>query len=358
MAEESRGLARPIAAALALVGLAISAALLVDSLGPAPAFCAAEGCGAVRDTAWARPLGIPMPVLGVAFFAVALALVGAGPRAARARLVVGVIGGAGGVGLLAIQALVIGAWCRLCVGADLTAIASAVLLLHEWHRSRTRRSTPWPRASARWIAAVGPIAVAAVALPFTRIHPAGGGTLPPVSASSSAGLPLPIAREQVRGQVAVVEFVDFECPHCRALHGRLRDALERADLDAPVRVVRRMVPIPQHPGAMPAAIAWCCADAQGRGDDMAEALIAAPIAELSPEGCEKIAATLGLDLARYRADAASAAVRARLEADLDAARATRVRALPTVYIGSQVFEGAAASTDELVAALRRAAGAA
>jgi predicted DsbA family dithiol-disulfide isomerase len=113
-----------------------------------------------------------------------------------------------------------------------------------------------------------------------------------------------------------------------------------------------MVPLSQHPGALPAAIAWCCAERQGRGDAMGLALITAPVASLTTAGCEALAAALGLDLARYRADAASDAVRAHIEGDLAAARAAGVRSLPTLYVGSHVFVGAAATVDDLVTALR------
>jgi predicted DsbA family dithiol-disulfide isomerase len=237
---------------------------------------------------------------------------------------------------------------------DLSALASAALLLHPSARS-------WPRAGARWIAAAAPVAVLAVAIPLL-MNPAGGGALPPVSALPSAGLPVLDARDvaldhqpdEAQGGVQIVDYVDFQCPHCRAFHSRLVQAIDRAELERPVRVVRRMVPLPVHRGAMVAAIAWCCADAQGHGDAMAEALITAPIAELTAEGCERIAAALGLDLRRYRADAASAGVRARIQADLAAARAAGIRGLPTVWVGDHVFQGAEASVDELVAALRRA----
>lgn len=343
------GLARPAAAAFAVTGLAFSAALLVDSLGPGPAFCAADGCDAVRETAWSRPLGVPLPLVGVAHFGLLLALVLAGPRAARARRVVAALGGLAALALLGLQAFAIGAWCRLCVVVDLSAIAAAAVIL-------SPRALAWPRAGGRWIAAVAPLGLLAAAIPFSRFDPAGGGALPPVSASSSAGLPLPTSPDRARGVVSIVDFVDFECPHCRSFHARLTRALELARLDRPVAVTRRMVPLPNHRGAMAAAIAWCCADLQGRGDAMAEALFAAPVAELTAEGCERIAAALGLDLDRYRADAAGPEVAARIQADMDAARDARVRALPTVWIGDQVFEGAGASVDQIVAALRRAAG--
>lgn len=341
----------PLAAVLlALVGLAVSAALLVDSLQPVPAFCAAGGCEAVRATSWARPLGIPMPVIGLAFFAAALVLA-ALPRLAAVRTLVALIGAAGGIGLLALQAFVIGEWCRLCVIADLAAIAHGVLV--------AAGGAVWPRPGRRAIVATAVLAVGAVALPFVAFTPerapAPVAAAPSTAVSGSPGLPEVVAREQAAGQVVVVDFIDFQCPHCRALHPRLVEAMSRVDV--PVRVVRKMVPLPQHAGAMPAAIAWCCADAQGKGDEMAEALLAARVSELTPQGCERMAAAIGLDMDRYRADAADRATRRRIHADVADAHKAGVHALPTIYIGGRAFTDARATVDQIEAALRRAAGA-
>jgi len=57
-----------LALGLAVVGLAASVASLIDYLGSSATFCAESGCNQVRESAWAHPLGIPMPVLGIAFF--------------------------------------------------------------------------------------------------------------------------------------------------------------------------------------------------------------------------------------------------------------------------------------------------
>jgi protein-disulfide isomerase len=341
-----RSIAAPFAAVLALIGLAVSAALLVDSMRPVPAFCAADGCAAVRATAWARPLGIPMPIFGLIFFATALALSAAGPRLAAARRLVALTGGAAAIGLLALQAFVIGEWCKLCVIVDLTAVAQAALI-------GIGRSGAWPRAGSARIAATAALGALAIALPLARLVP--GRAEPPAAAAPAParpGIPEVVAREQRPGEVVVVDFIDFECPYCRALHPRLVEALTR--IDRPVRLVRKMVPLPGHPGAMPAAIAWCCADAQGKGHEMAEALIAAPVEDLTPEGCERIAGELGLDLDRYRTDAADPATGARVHSDIQDARDVGIRSLPTVYIGHEAFTDASATTDDLEAALRRA----
>jgi protein-disulfide isomerase len=162
-------------------------------------------------------------------------------------------------------------------------------------------------------------------------------------------LPASVASAQQAGVVTVVEFVDFECPFCREMQSRLERAM--AHTSTPVRVVRKMVPLPQHPGARPAALAYCCADAQGRGEEMAKALFSAPTEELTAEGCEAIARRIGCDLDRYRADMPAA--EQRLARDLEDAEAAGVRALPTVFVGSERINGAAASAEELTAMIDR-----
>lgn len=328
-----------LAIAIMLVGLAASAASLADSLEAAPAFCAESGCAAVRTSAWAKPLGVPLPVVGIAFFSSLLAF--SLFDFARARRAVAIAGAVGAIGLVGLQAFVIGAWCKLCLVADLSALSIGVLAL------MPRAWSPLPRALAFGAGALGTLAIAA---PLAL----SGGTPPaPPAPPAGAGVPAVIAREQVAGRVTIVDFIDFECPFCRMLHGRLTAAIDQATkAGVDVRVVRKMVPLAKHPGALPAAIAWCCATNQGKGDAMAEALIAAPTSSLTTDGCEKLAAQIGCDMDRYRRDAASPATKARIDRDVADARAAGVGSLPTVYIGATPFVGAAASTEDLLAAIR------
>jgi uncharacterized membrane protein/predicted DsbA family dithiol-disulfide isomerase len=320
-----------IAAVAALAGLAASVASLIDYVGAAPAFCAETGCATVRASAWAHPLGIPMPVIGVAFFAAMLALsVVTRPRRPRLRVALAATGAAGGAALIGLQAFVIGAWCKLCLVADTSALLAGAAVVCG---AATVRLT-WPRT----LVAVPTAAAAVFALKLLG-HPAP----PPIP----PGTPAFVVTAQQPGVVTVVELVDFECPFCRALAPRLADALRAARV--PVRVVRKMVPLPMHPHAMPAALAWCCAAAQGKGDAMADALFAAPPDELTPNGCEKIAARVGCDLDRYRRDLPAMA--GKVAADMVDARAGGVRSLPTVFVGTQRLTGANHTTADLVAAI-------
>lgn len=329
------------AGVVAAIGLTASVASLVDSMRPVAAFCAESGCAAVRASAWAHPLGVPLPGVGIAFFGLALILAATGPRWRRARSAMAAAGALGALALIAVQRFAIGSWCQLCLVADGAALVHGALVI--------AAASTWPRPRAARAAAFAGLAAAAVALPLL-LRPSS-----PAAPPAGDALPEVIAREQVPGAVVVVDFIDFECPFCRRLHARLVDAIARAE--APVRIVRKMAPMDMHPGALPAAIAWCCADAQGKGDAMADALMAAPVAQLTPAGCEAIAARLGCDLARYRADAAAPWVRARIASDLADARAAGVQYLPTIYIGAERLVGAGASVEDLIAALHRAHGA-
>jgi protein-disulfide isomerase len=288
-----------------------------------------------------------MPIFGLGFFAaaVALTLVQGRPRWAR---VAGwlrwqaLVGGLVAAALLALQGLVIGAWCKLCVVTDTSALALAVLV---WTIGPRR----WPTLGSAGLMTGGGLGLAAVAVPvlLAVAFPPPGMALAPLLALQP---PPQVLREERPGVVTIVDFVDFECPFCRRMHPRLMGAIKA--VGAPVRIVRKMVPIEQHPHAVPAAIAWCCADEQGQGDAMAEALFAATPDSLTPLGCEAIAAKLGLDLAAYRACATSMKTRQRIVGDLQEARSIGLTSLPTIYVGRKVFMGAAASQSDIESALR------
>ena len=314
------------ALALAVIGLAASIASAIDYFGADPTFCAESGCATVRASAWSHPLGVPLPVLGIAFNLVALALCIVDRP--RLRVAVAIAGAAGGLGLISIQAFAIGAWCKLCLVADPSAIGYAACVLLGAATVRPARA---------WLAAPGLAAAVAALAMWTH-----GAELAP------ARTPL-VAK--VAGTASVVEYVDFECPYCREMQKRLVSAIERAKV--PVQISRKMVALPQHKGALPAAVAWCCAVRQGKGDAMAEALFAADPAELTPAGCERIAAKIGCDLDRYRLDAPLAV--GQVAVDMMDAKGAGIHGLPTLYVGASQVVGASASVDDLVAMLQRAA---
>ena len=313
-----------IGALVAIVaGLIASLALANDYL-LSPSFCATTGCDVVRASGWSHPFGIPMPVVGIAYFALILVLLAIDrPRLRRA---VALAGAAGAIGLVALQGLVIGAWCKLCLVADPAAIVLGGCVLAGAELKRWRIG-----------AMFGTVATAAIAF----------GVL-----ATTAGAPAPSYVAPRTAEVTIVEMVDFECPYCRAMNERVEAALARTSVR--VDVVRKMVPLSMHANAMPAALAWCCADAQGKGHEMANALFAADPAALTADGCAAIAARIGCDMARYREDMAHA--HDRVASDMREAKAAGIRGLPTLFIGAERVEGLSMTTEELVAAIERARG--
>lgn len=323
-----------IALCVAVIGLGASLASLIDDFGQAATFCAETGCATVRESAWAHPLGIPMPVLGVAFFLAALALCFV--EAPRLRRTLAIAGAAWALALIAVQGLAIGVWCKLCLIADPAAVAYAVAVL--------AGATTLRFSIARGLAML-PALLATLGVLALWTH-----APPPPPPPASAAVPAFVQAAQVPGAATVVEVVDFECPFCRRMQHQLTAAIAKAR--PPVHVVRKMLPLRIHPHAMPAALAYCCADAQGKGEAMAAALFAAPPDELDAEGCEKLAAQVGCDLERYHQDMPRA--EARVAADTAEVRAAGVHSLPTLFIAGERITGAGKSAEELTALLDRA----
>ncbi|MGB9184558.1 MAG: thioredoxin domain-containing protein [Solirubrobacteraceae bacterium] len=145
---------------------------------------------------------------------------------------------------------------------------------------------------------------------------------------SSAPVPALGPDDHVRGPVdapLVVEYADYQCPFCAALHGRLI-ALDE------VRLVFRHFPVrSSHPRAWPAAGAAEAAGAQGRFWEMHDALLADQARLEDPHLWER-ARTLGLDLERFDADRRSDEVGERIKRDFRAGVRAGVVTTPTLFL--------------------------
>ncbi len=318
----------------ALVGLAVSSALLVDYVRP-PVFCADQGsgCDLVRHSRFAFPGGIPLPILGVGYFTLLLgaSLAGQGPRVRRALAALGALGVLAGLAFVGIQGLVLRAWCQFCLVVDVSSLGAGALAL-------SLRNDVAPEGSRAPPVGVGARLTVGAAL-LAAVVPLGWGLSRPVAAPpgpvAAEVVPEVILREQRPGVATIVEFVDFECPFCRRQQAVLSPLLQA--YGPRVRLVRKNVPLGFHEHARDAARTACCADEQGRGDRVAELLFEA--SDLTPEGCARVAQEAGLDMEAYRACLASPRPDAVLERDRNDARAAGVSGLPTLWIGRERFEG-------------------
>jgi len=122
-------------AVLALVGLLIAGYMSAYKLGLFGVLaCGTGGCETVQDSPWAVFYGMPVPYLGFLGYGIMLAaaLLGLQPRFVADRRVAAVLlaGAVAGFGFSAyltyLEAAVIHAWCRWCIGS---AVVATLLLL-------------------------------------------------------------------------------------------------------------------------------------------------------------------------------------------------------------------------------------
>lgn len=317
---------------LGAAAIAASSALFIDYVRPGPVFCSeGGGCAALKHSAWGHPLGIPTPVIGVSgFFALVLAATLRGPRARAAQAVLGTIGGIGALTFIGVQ-IALKTVCPYCMIVDSSGVLLMGLSLARW-----RAGWDPPESRPQRIGAAGLI-LNALALPIT-IGLLKTPTPPPIAvAMETPAVILAEMKKSPKGVITVVDFIDFECPFCRATHKELVPVL--AEYKGRVRLVRKHVPLRMHPHATDAAKAACCAELLGKGDEMADALVEAETTELTPEGCEKIAEKVGLDVDRFRACVKDPATEARLKADAEFFKEAKGRGLPMLYVGEQRLVG-------------------
>ena len=307
-----------------LIGLVASAILVVDYVRPAPVFCdPAAGCAALKQTVYASFLHVPTPAYGlVGFTAMGALAVQRGAWVRSALLAVAAVAALVAGGLIAVQAIA-GIWCKFCLFADASAWAVLGLAL-------VRKLAGWDPPEAGFPRAALALAMApAIAVPLA------------IGALKKPMIPEVIAREIAQsppGAVTVVNFADFECPFCRKTHAVLAPLL--AEHHDRVRVVRKNVPLTRmHPHALDAARAACCGDQMGKGEAMADALFSAPVQELTPEGCAKLATSLGLDEGAFRRCTSDPATDARIKDDEASFKASQGHGLPTLWINDEKIEG-------------------
>jgi protein-disulfide isomerase/uncharacterized membrane protein len=339
--KKSRLLFLALAALAALVGLVVSSLLLVDYVR-GPVFCEESGCDAMKQTVFARPFGIPTPAFGMlAFASLGTLQLLRGKPVRLIGLALSVIVGLCAAFLLGVQKMM-GQFCPFCVVTDVSALVALVAIA-------LRYSNEWdPPPLMPLKAGGGTFLALAMAVPIF-IGMKRAPKLPP-----PPGLPPAIAEEiknTPEGKVSVVDFVDFECPFCRATHTAMEPVKARHEKQ--LRIVRKQVPLRMHPHARDAAKAACCAEELGHGDDFAQALFSTPVDQLTPDGCETTAEKLGIDRTKFHECVQSTRVEDRLKADTDTFRSVHGHGLPTIWVDDEELKGEQ-STEDLEDAVTRA----
>lgn len=180
--------------------------------------------------------------------------------------------------------------------------------------------------------------------------------------SSGAAAPAPAevnATDHTRGNpeapVTLTVYADFQCPACKEEAELLARAW--AQIGNRVQVVFRHYPLDTHRHAFLAARYAEAAARQDRFWDMYNVLYADQVLWSSTDDAvtviESMAAQLGLDMERLRADVELPEVRAKIVADQRGGTRAGVRATPSLFVNGRPV-GTPRSVSELVALVTRA----
>ncbi len=134
--------------------------------------------------------------------------------------------------------------------------------------------------------------------------------------------------------VKLVEFFDYECPHCKVF----KPMLDQVMKDEAGKVVEyyMMFPLDKHEGSKSAAQAGLAANAQGKFKEMHELLF-----DKSPdhdrEHVNEYAKSLGLDMQKFDTDYNNAL--AQVTSDVAQGEKAGVDATPTLFFNNRKYEG-------------------
>lgn len=142
--------------------------------------------------------------------------------------------------------------------------------------------------------------------------------------------------------VHIVEFSNFTCPFCGQLAGVLEQIVD--EFEDEVRVEFRHFPLDTHGMAHEAARSAHCADEQGRFWEM-HGLLFANLGDYSSQDLPAMAEEAGLDVAEFESCVDDPATRARIDEDVTTGRNLGIRGTPTFFVNGEMFRGVVEYSD-------------
>lgn len=156
-------------------------------------------------------------------------------------------------------------------------------------------------------------------------------------------LPIDQTIDHTRGsktpKVTIVEYSDFQCPACAAYHPMIEEVF--AQYKDRISFTYRNFPLPQHLNGTIAAYAAEAAAIQGKFWEMGDALFvnqnvwALADKETAQTTFELYATKIGLNLAQFKSDVNSAAVKNKVDRDQKSGFASAVDQTPTLFLNSK-----------------------
>lgn len=151
---------------------------------------------------------------------------------------------------------------------------------------------------------------------------------------------VPIDGSPVKGPesaaVTIVEFADFECPHCGEVAPLIDKVVEGNKNN--IRFVFKFYPLPSHPHADIAARAGAAAMKQGKFWEMHHAMFTNQ-RHLEQTDLDSYAKELGMDVSRFHADMQSPETTDRIAKDRKLGEDLQIGGTPTIFINGRLFDG-------------------
>jgi len=142
--------------------------------------------------------------------------------------------------------------------------------------------------------------------------------------------PIDHVRGSEHARVTMIEYGDFECPHCKIAAPTPTQLLDQ--FPGKVRFIFRHFPLAgTHPHALLAAEASEAAAAQGRFWEMHDLLFDHQ-AHLKEKDLYRYAGEAGLDLVRYKAEVDDHIYLQKVREHVDGGRHSHVRTTPTFFL--------------------------
>lgn len=320
-------------------------------------------CDAVAASRYAEVAGgIPLSSLATGWllgvFAVAMMGLGTAWRRASSRMLIGM--GAFGVGTslayLFVMVGVLHTYCLFCLFLDLVNVLIFGLALSMKSSASATAGTDAEESSARKTMLFSVVACIFVAVVATKgmdtselkssdidLYVQGILSSPTLPASADDKFPSLGAKN---APITVVEFSDFQCPHCQMAAKQFNALLNR--YPDKVRVVFRNFPLdmscnhnlkqPIHTMACEAARAAYCANQQGKFKEVYEDIFENQN-DLKPGMPAELAKKNGVDEAKLNACMQSPDTQMAIQNDIAEADRLQVQSTPTLFINGHKNEG-------------------
>lgn len=154
-------------------------------------------------------------------------------------------------------------------------------------------------------------------------------------------------------KVVLVEFADFQCPHCRMAADTMEKVANKYGDD--IAFYYKHFPLSSHPRARQASIASMAAHEQGKFWPMHDLLFKNQTA-LSPAKFKDFARQLGLNMSKFEEDMKDPAIIKKVETDRTEGEEAQLSGTPSLfvngkhYMGEKTVEGISAYLDPLLEA--------